>query len=344
MGGEKTCCWVDKGTQNSIASLQFLKKTSINVSALKPADINEIVGVGNEYHPVLGILRIPITISGIKIPFEFFILEHPRHPFLLGIDFLEHHKVQIDLDSKQVYIQEKLVGACYVRSQAGLARTDKGVIIPAGSEVDIELRVSRRKPGEVILLEPLPSLHVRNVAGAKCLVRVKRGRAPIRLINPTSKDIYIPNHRVVATVSDIDTNNAHELETRVCKQTPSGSSGIVYAASQASDTENDSQKTDNVFNVPSDGLSESERAELLQFLERNRDVLSTSLRDLERTDLFHHTIKTDPAALPVHLPVYRQSPNIRTETQNLVDEMLEYEIIEYSNSVWNSPVVLVKER
>ena len=32
------------------------------------------------------------------------------------------------------------------------------------------------------------------------------------------------------------------------------------------------------------------------------------------------------------------------ETQKLVDEMLEDGIVDYSNSVWNSPVVLVKKK
>ena len=344
VGGKKTRCLVDTGAQISIASLEFLKKTNIKVSALKPADIHEIIGVGNEHHKVLGILEIPITISNAKIHFNFYILETLRHSVLLGMDFLEHHKVQIDLDSKTVHIQEKLVSACYVKSKAGLARTHFGTTIPANSEVDIEVRISRRKSGEIVLLEPLPCLHLRSVAGAKCLVQVKRGCAPIRLLNPTSKDIYIPSHRVVASVEDIDIENIYGLDKFNSKNIPSASCANINSASQNSATPNVSENPDSTFKIGGANLSESERSELLQFLERNRDVFSNSLQDLGKTDLFQHTIETDPYAPPVHLPFYRQSPNIRAETQKLVDEMLEDGIIEYSNSVWNSPVVLIKKK
>ena len=60
----------------------------IDWNNLKPAHIKHITGVGNETHAVLGKLEIPITISGIKISFEFLILENLLHPVILGMDFL----------------------------------------------------------------------------------------------------------------------------------------------------------------------------------------------------------------------------------------------------------------
>ena len=46
----------------------------------------------------------------------------------------------------------------------------------------------------------------------------------------------------------------------------------------------------------------------------------------------------------MRLPFYRQAPHIKAETQVLVDEMLEQGIIKPSNSVWHSPVVLIKKK
>ena len=50
IGGKKTCGLIDTGAQIFIVSLEILKKTDIYISSLKPAGINEIVGVGNEHH------------------------------------------------------------------------------------------------------------------------------------------------------------------------------------------------------------------------------------------------------------------------------------------------------
>ena len=253
------------------------------------------------------------------------------------MDFLKFHKVQIDLDKRTVYIQDKLVSACFLKRKTGLARTGrKGVTIPAGSQMNIELKVSRRKAGEVVLLEPIPHLQSRQLAGAKCLVTVKRGRAPISLLNPTQSDIYIPGHIVVANVIDIDVENIQSLDSHLQSQ------GTEVGT--ASEGKSEHVRSNIEFNVSSDSLSHSESSELLEFLKRNEDVFSTSLQDLGKTDLYQHRIETDPNAPPVHLPFYRQAPHIRDETEKLVKEMLRDGIIEPSLTVWNSPVVLVKKK
>ena len=75
---------------------------------------------------------------------------HMINSVILGMDFLKFHKVQIDLDKRTFYIQDKLVSACFLKRKrkTGLARTGKCVTIPAGSEINIEFKVERRKPGE----------------------------------------------------------------------------------------------------------------------------------------------------------------------------------------------------
>ena len=93
IGDKKTRCLVDTGATISCASLTYLKKTGINCTHFKPANIKNITGIGSETHAVLGKLENIITISGITISFEFLIFQKLIHPVILGTDFLKFHKV-----------------------------------------------------------------------------------------------------------------------------------------------------------------------------------------------------------------------------------------------------------
>lgn len=52
-------------------------------------------------------------------------------------------------------------------------------------------------------------------------------------------------------------------------------------------------------------------------------------------------IQTLPDARPVKMPFYRASPTIQKEIRKHVDDMLENDITEPSNSVGHPPVVMV---
>ncbi|MES9902578.1 MAG: retropepsin-like aspartic protease [Sedimenticola sp.] len=204
VGGKRTRCLIDTGATVSCASLAYLRKTKIDVSSIEPANISQIVGVGNEKHDILGTLNIPLIISGATIDFSFYILAELRHPLILGMDFLTSHNVVIDLSTSTISIHDQLITACLIQSPNGLVRTTTAITVPAESEINVEAKVSNRRTGEVVLLEPVTSLCNRSLAGARCLVQVRKGKAPIRLLNPTSNDIHISRQKVIATVADID--------------------------------------------------------------------------------------------------------------------------------------------
>ena len=80
------------------------------------------------------------------------------------------------------------------------------------------------------------------------------------------------------------------------------------------------------------------------FLLQNRDIFSTSLADIGKTNLYQHRIETLPGAPPVRTQFYRQPPHLKAETDRQVNEMLQQGIVQQSTSLYNSPVVLVRKK
>ena len=108
---------------------------------------------------MLGVLEVPISISKAQLRFKFYVMRDIQHPVILGMDFLDAHKVEIDFNRKVVFIDDKLVQAPMVQSHAGLGRLFQPTTIPANSRMDVLIAVSHRKLGEHVLVEPSPNLN-----------------------------------------------------------------------------------------------------------------------------------------------------------------------------------------
>lgn len=96
---------------------------------------------------------------------------------------------------------------CNLVTNTGYARTVKTVLLPANSETDIQVKIARVNSDKQVLLEPLTSLMNKNIMGAKCLVKIKKGEAFLRLINPTEKDVSLKGNKILAIASEVNTEH-----------------------------------------------------------------------------------------------------------------------------------------
>ena len=106
----------------------------------------------------------------------------------------------------------------------------------------------------------------------------------------------------------------------------------------------ESTTKDLKFEIDNATLSKTEKQDLNKFLVKNSDIFSTSLVDIGKTDIFSHKIETLPGAPPVHLAPHRVDPIKKKEIERQTAEMEDAGLIRQSNSVWHSPVVLVKKK
>lgn len=243
---------------------------------------------------------------------------------------METHSVTLDIKGKKMIIHDN-VKVCSLRTNTGYARTVKPIKLPANSEIDIPVKIARVSTNDEVLLEPLSSLANESILGAKCLIKVNKGKSVMRLANLSESDVQLRGNKVLAVVSQVE--KAH-----------------VFTLNDSESSHSKTTEQNNITRTPSEfsfdlqhsDLNEQQKEKLLSFLHANNDIFSEGLHDLGKTHLVQHHVDTGDAP-PVKLPPYKQTPNMRRITHEYVEDYKRNGLIKESNSNWHSPVVLVKK-
>ena len=92
---------LDSGAHISVCSQKFLSKVQ-NTSkwSLQKSDIQNIIGVGGEVHKVLGTVILPIQFGDITIYHKFYVFKQLHYEAILGIDFLNEHKANLNFSNQ----------------------------------------------------------------------------------------------------------------------------------------------------------------------------------------------------------------------------------------------------
>ena len=334
--GASVCC-IDK------KSIDKINKN--NQFQITPSHLVRITGVGGEEHPILGNISLPLKIKGVLVEQTFIVLERLHCPVILGIDFMQKHKVRIDFHHKIITMLDDYVAvALTCNDKIGYVRCLKPETLPPQSETVIKVRVSQQHKNQIVLLEPSHNLYNLELAGARCLVETKNRITQYRLINPTKKSITVYPSRVLANVDLIDQKDISSYD-EVSNKNSANVSNVNQSAETTARVPNQSQTNKDIqFNISNKNLSENQKQTLLNFLNKNKDVFATSTAEIGKTDVYTHKIETEPGAKPVRMNYYRQDPIKKAEIERQTNEMLETGLIERSTSFWNSPVVLVKKK
>ncbi|CAC5360194.1 unnamed protein product [Mytilus coruscus] len=138
-----------------------------------------------------------------------------------------------------------------------------------------------------------------------------------------------------ATINDVDTGNIFTLDD--------DNSTNKSTVKSINYVQTNSNQTDIQFDLSQAHLTDQQKQKLTIFLNQNRNVFATNVKELGKTDAYKHKINTGNAP-PVKSRPYRTSPAAKQEIQRQVEELLKYDIIEPSISEYSSPIVLVKKK
>ena len=354
VGGKKTNALLDTGASICVANKSFIDKTKHAGAQYDDAHFTNIRGVTGNCLKVLGMVDVELRIGGNTYIHPVHVIDDLDYGFVLGVDFLQKYKVHIDFGANQVVfpVGDKPMHICLIQSTQGLARNFQNVVLPKRAETNVLVQISRQKHGKQVLLEPRQSLALKHIVAAKCLVKVNKSKAYLRVLNPTHRDITLPANEILATVSDIEPASVFTLSTE-----DSNSSANMCETNNTTPTSNDGDPTSNQTDsqstalldheLPSDffgsDLTTEQKSAFLDMINRRRNCFAFDNSELGKTDVCTHHIETLPGTRPVRRRPYHTNPASRREIDRQVEEMIQNDIIEPSNSGWHSPVLLVKK-
>ena len=331
INGVKTSALVDTGASVSVISAKFFTKLGHNDTVLQTADYSFVNGVGGQLK-VLGKIKLPVSFKGLVINIQVHVVDRLPHSLILGLDFMQTNKVHLHLDTNTMTIHNDHTKVNLLQTGSGLARVKDTVTLQPYMEYNIPVKISKRDTGDEVLLEPVPEIHKFHIMAAKCLVKVTKGLAYFRVLNPTNQSIVIHRNKVLATVSDIDPHCVLNLDDPVDIPDINTMTSSNTANSKAIH-----------FDLSNSDLTNAQKHTLAAFLQQNRDVFATGLHELGQCNKYMHKIETLPNAKPVKMPFYRATPQHQSEINRQVDDLLQNDIIQESNSEWHSPCLLVKK-
>ena len=332
---------VDTGAEISAISQHLLNRIA-PYAHIRPASLSNIVGVCGEVHRVLGQVELDFECEGLQFRQRFCVFEHLHVSILVGLDFMTANNVTVQFGQVEIQVPSKQAASIttikvkatpVTGGQTSFAYTTKEVIVPPHSEVLVPVRISGFANNSVVLIEPKLNLSDLSLAGGKNLCTVVNSKGVYRLMNPTNLPVFLSSNQRLGKVSMIDSKSVFDLKEP--------SQAEILNFSHTSKTTNHEQVIRDLgINLDNSNLTEEQRSKLYNFLGNN--IFAKDMSELGETNLHSHTIHTGDAQ-PVSAAPYRQTLQMRAELERQLEEMQKQGIIEESNSVWHSPVVLIKK-
>ena len=282
-----------------------------------------------------------MTIESMVFNQKFYILPHVYHHFILGVDFLSKKK-KIDYENNTVYFPNQNISTIYkpLPIRPGKAILMENVEIEPNSEMIVPVRVSHATSNYIALIEPVSTIIAKShVMVAKCVSRVINNSSICRILNPSNNKVEIPAGKVMGNCTPIQDKNISILED---ESSPSVSVADLQT-NNAFDQNAIQMAKDLGIDLSNTNLSPEQKHRLLTLIGKNRKVFSANNSELGQTNLFSHRIETG-SAKPHRQQPNRCSSTIRKEIKNKTKELLKDDLIQPSNSMWQSPVVLVKKK
>ncbi|CAC5404844.1 unnamed protein product [Mytilus coruscus] len=182
-----------------------LDKTTIKVNLSR---IHNVYGVGGEGISVKGQVKLPPKFDKEPVVYQiFYIIDKIQYSLIIGNDFLEYDKANIDYPTKTLNLNDGIAQIALIRTKQNEVKTLKHIELPARKISIIPVKITKHYVGKQIVLEPSQSLQNKSIVGAACLVSPSTQQAVMQVINPNDDKVVLNRNEIVALISGIQPNS-----------------------------------------------------------------------------------------------------------------------------------------
>ncbi|UYV63051.1 hypothetical protein LAZ67_2002979 [Cordylochernes scorpioides] len=324
INGLETTILIDSGADYSVVSEKFRRrlKTPFFVES------GPVVKVANgKLVKTLGKCSLKVHMNDLATIFEFIVIPDCSHDIILGWDLFKATRAVIDCGHQELYLKETLP---INDDQIDLdVYSADNYVMPPKSSCKISVVSTPLQENRDVLICPNWELLIKKeFIMPSLLTTFWQGKADLWIANGTSKPLMIPSRMALATMSDVDVGSICSLN---CDELIQEEEIRITKFNQKIEAMIDSN------------LTEDQQNKFMNILKKFSDVFDFSGKSQPARSKIKHKIDTGDHA-PTKQRPYRVSGMERKIIQQEVDRMMEQNIIQFSESPWSSPVVLVKKK
>ena len=360
--GNDFTCLLDTGSEVSTISESFYHKHLSNLE-INTQKTLRLVAANNIQIPYLGYVEVDIELFGCTFSNVGFLVSTSNDAVnttdgILGCNILNH--IHSFMKEEKVNFRNTVEENAWqtVTSTLDMATKDAKISfvkvagrdevkIPANSMKVVIGSTRQNKKGEeytaaVQAIYGTSGSLPRNIMVIDTLGKVESGKIPVRVINIGDEDIWLKPKSWIGTLHKVDVVKSTDDEYNIDVEEKE-----VYIrkinTETASSTSHFQENTNLKFKLGDAHLTDQQKEQFDQLLQKHLDAFIKDDDDLGYTDLIKHPIKlTDE--IPVRVPHRRIPPHQIDEVKQHIRKLLDQGIIRKSNSPFASAVVIVRKK
>ena len=318
-------------------------------ASIKPSSIN-LSSFTNDRIPTHGSIQLTLTIAGLTTHHEFIVTDSMDTEFLIGIDFLQRHKITLNLGENSL---QTSVGSCKffnrpkTSDKTAKIRAQKTTVIPPNTMQYIRGKVPASHTTVQGVTEPyLNTMSNTGLFIANAAVYSKNRTVPLQCINPTDENITIYKGKLLGFLQPLYCGELiHNVSIDEKPSISSTSTPTAPVSSEDRWTKEELFRRLRLNDIESK-LPPKELNELKNLLWEYRSTFSYDDSDLGCCNMYEAKLGLKPNHQAKWIPSRPVPYKLEGEMERQIASMLKAGVIEplTTPSNFNSPIFLVSKK